>query len=127
MASGADMSARMTSLAFNIALMGFLLIEGVMSALRGGLDGATQGLRPFAEKIASGDLLAVEGHAALLSGVERPQEFVQSALANGFAWVMAYGAASALLLAVASLLVFAPGRKVARRVPATCQTCGGKV
>ncbi|MDR3016415.1 MAG: MFS transporter [Delftia acidovorans] len=128
MASGADMSARMTSLAFNIALMGFLLMEGVMSALRGGLDGATQeGLRRFAEKIASGDLLAVESHAALLSGVERPQEFVQSALATGFAWVLAYGAASALLLAVASLLVFAPGRTVARHVPAACQSCGGKV
>ena len=57
MASGIDMSARMISLAINIALMGFILIEAIASRLKGAfgatLDAAQ--LRALAERLASGD------------------------------------------------------------------------
>ncbi|MGL4287084.1 MAG: MFS transporter, partial [Phreatobacter sp.] len=54
MASGIDMSARMISLAVNIALMGVILVEGVLSHLRGALPAldAAQ-LRQLAERIAA--------------------------------------------------------------------------
>ena len=55
MASGADTSARMISLAFNIALMGFTLVEGIMAYLRNTLKASeSAGLRLFADKIAAG-------------------------------------------------------------------------
>lgn len=107
MASGADMSARMTSLAFNIALMGFILVEGVMAHLR---DVAqvpeSADLRLIAEKIAAGDITAMasSSHGTLLD------EAAQSALVAGFSWVLVYGAVSVFLLALGSFLIFAPGR-----------------
>ena len=109
MASGMDMSARMTSLAFNIALIGFILVEGTMASLRDTLkmqDGA--GLRLFAEKIiAAADPTA---QAALLAQSTVPGDAVHAALASGFGWVMSYGAGSAFLLSLGSLILFAPGR-----------------
>ncbi|GAB2900679.1 hypothetical protein GCM10027202_31140 [Microvirgula curvata] len=109
MASGVDMSARMTSLAFNIALIGFILVEDAMSSLRDTLkmqDGA--GLRLFAEKIiAAADPTA---QAALLAQSTVPGDAVHAALASGFGWVMSYGAGSAFLLSLGSLILFAPGR-----------------
>ena len=101
MASGIDMSARLITLAINIALMGFLLIEGILAYLRrAGLrdvDAAT--LRRAANQIASGasaaDVLPA-GQAAVAHG----------ALAHGFAWLMIYAGAGAWLLAAASFTTF---------------------
>jgi EmrB/QacA subfamily drug resistance transporter len=118
MASGADMSARMTSLAFNIAMMGLILVEGVIAGLGTALQGRDLDLRALAEKLASGDTQALAGQEAL------PRELVQAALSTGFGWVMAYGAASVLLLALASLWVFAPGRAaraLAAAAPGGCR------
>lgn len=123
MASGADMSARMTSLAFNIALMGFILVEGIMEFLRNTLEVPdSPGLRLFAEKIAAGDLTVLEQNAALLSHVSAPGEAINAALISGFGWVMTYGAVSAFLLALGSFLIFAP-RKATKPVdrPKPCQ------
>ncbi len=119
MASGADMSARMVSLTLNIAIMGFILLEGVLAALRNGLGAApgqdAAALRAMAEKIASGDVAAMPP-----AGLQPGQ--MAEALAAGFGAVTAYGAASAFVLALACLWVFAPGR--APR-PVACAQAGG--
>ena len=80
MASGIDMSARMVSLAVNIAVMGFILATGVAVHLKSALPSleATQ-LRPLAERIAAGDSVSLPGLTAPI---------VHEALANGFGWVM---------------------------------------
>jgi len=98
----------MTSLAFSIALMGLVLVEGVMAHLTQALsvsDGP--GLRLFAEKIAAGHLAALDGEA-LFSHVSQGAGALQTALLSGFGWVMAYGAGSAFVFAVISLLAFSP-------------------
>ena len=94
MASGLDMSARLISLAINIALMGLLLLRGVQAALEQLPVGAAQGadLRGLAERIAAGDVGA-DPAAAI-------------ALAQGFGDVTLYGGVSVCMLALASLLVF---------------------
>ena len=115
MASGADTSARMISLAFNIAVMGFILVQGIMAHLRETLGVAeTAELRHFAEKIAAGDVTVAQQNAGWLANVAAPQDAINAALVAGFGWVMVYGAISVFLLALASFLVFSPG-KAARR------------
>jgi EmrB/QacA subfamily drug resistance transporter len=99
MASGIDMSARMISLAINIAVMGFILFNGVFSHLTSSLPtsmGTTE-LRLFAERISAGD-------AALLPQI--PAETIHDALVAGFGGVMLYGAIGVWILAAASFLVF---------------------
>ena len=111
MASGADTSARMISLAFNIAVMGLVLVEGIMAQLQviGGMGGDGR-LRWFAERIASGDISVLQRHAVEMPGVAAPADVAREALVSGFGWVMLYGSASALALAFASYLVFSPER-----------------
>jgi EmrB/QacA subfamily drug resistance transporter len=109
MASGIDMSARMISLAINIAVMGLVLVEGVGSSLRAALPGdfsAVQ-LRSLAERIASGTaVLPDEGVSAAV---------IHQALTRGFGWVMLYGGIGVWLLATLSLVVFS--RKEATNSP----------
>jgi EmrB/QacA subfamily drug resistance transporter len=104
MASGIDMSARMISLAINIALMGFVLVEGVGSSLRAALPGdvGAAELRALAERIASGTAVPDEGVLAAIA---------HQALARGFGWVMLYGGIGVWLLAAFSFVAF--GRKEA--------------
>ena len=101
MASSTDISARMVSLSINIALMGFILVAGIQSALRqhvpAGMDAAA--LRAMAEGLSAG-----KGAGALPAGVAK------LALAQGFGAVMLYGGVAACLFAVASCLVFGAGR-----------------
>lgn len=100
MASGIDMSARMISLAINIALMGFVLVEGVGSSLRAALPGDADAaqLRSLAERIASG--------AALLPDEGVSAAIVHRALTQGFGWVLLYGGVGVWLLAALSFFVF---------------------
>jgi EmrB/QacA subfamily drug resistance transporter len=109
MASGIDMSARMISLAINIALMGLVLVEGVGSSLRAALPGdfsAVQ-LRSLAERIASGTtVLPDQGVSAAI---------IHQALTRGFGWVMLYGGIGVWLLAALSFVVF--GRKEVANPP----------
>ena len=104
MASGIDMSARMISLAINIALMGFLLVEGVRASLRAalpaGIDPAA--LRQLAQQVAAGTAIPPE------SGVSGA--VVHRALTDGFGWILLYGGIAVWLLALASYLVFGRGR-----------------
>ena len=105
MASGIDMSARLISLAINIALMGFILVEGIFSSLRDKLSATSNGiqLRLLAENLSGGTPEALgQGGAALAI----PTDVATSALTQGFGWVMLYGGISVWLLALVSLLVF---------------------
>lgn len=113
MASGIDMSARMISLAINIASMGLILVAGVFSYLKNALPESFDPLqlRVLAERVAAGNIAAVEQSfpaASSLSGTA-----VHAALAHGFGWVMMYGAVSAWVLAGISFIVF--GSRKARR------------
>lgn len=111
MASGIDMSARMVSLAVNIAIMGFILASGVAAHLRQTLPelDATQ-IRPLAEGISAGD-------SASIPGVTGP--IVREALATGFAWVTLYGGIGVWIMAVLSFLTFNAG---VSRKPRASQT-----
>ncbi|WP_370682386.1 MFS transporter [Comamonas sp. GB3 AK4-5] len=124
MASGADTSARMVSLALNIAIMGLVLVEGIMAYLRdvlGVRDAA--GLRLFAEKIAAGDLKVADAHPGLLlAQADAPQALAQAALVAGFGWVMVYGAVSVFLLAATSCWVFSSGKAAQCASDAACES-----
>lgn len=117
MASGIDISVRMISLTINIALMGLLLVQGVLSALRQQWPDAPDGaaLRLLAESLSAG---------SLASGTGIPAQAAHAALAQGFGDVMLYGAAAAALLALASLFAFGTHQ---RRRQATPQARGNNL
>ncbi|CDX51017.1 Transmembrane efflux protein [Mesorhizobium plurifarium] len=96
MASGIDMSARMISLAVNIAVMGFILASGVLAHLIAALpdlDGAR--LNQLAEAIAAGN-----------PAPGLPDKVAHDALANGFGWVMLYGGIGVWIMAAIGFAVF---------------------
>lgn len=101
MASGIDISARMISLAINIALMGFILVEGILSSLRNQLAGSLDDgkLRLLAEGLSA-------GHSGVSAGAAISLDVANAAMAQGFGWVMVYGAIAAWVLVVASFWVF---------------------
>jgi len=102
MASGIDMSARMISLAINIALMGFVLLEGVLkrlSAASGSFDAAR--LRHVAEQIGAGNVAFFDQSATGVSKALGP-----AALAGGFGDVMLYGAFGVRVLAALAFFTF---------------------
>ena len=113
MASGIDMSARLITLAINIALMGFLLIEGILSHLKRAAPGevAPTALRNIANQIAAGNLSSYGAPA-------------HDALVHGFHWVMLYGGIGAWVLAAASFVTFRSERR-ASTVPDRCATNSG--
>ena len=104
MASGIDMSARMISLAINIPVMGFLLIEGIRTSISAhapsDIDASL--LLSLAEKIASG---TVDVATTTLSDI-----VVHKALADGFGGIMLYGGISVWILAALSFVVFGRNR-----------------
>ncbi|MFJ1310801.1 MFS transporter [Agrobacterium sp. P15N1-A] len=108
MASGIDMSARMISLAINIPIMGFILVEGVRASLRANQPSGADvhELQSLAEKIAAGTA------GASARGVS--EELVHRALADGFGLVMLYAGISVWLLAAISFMIFGPARKPAQ-------------
>ncbi len=102
MASGIDMSARMISLAINIALMGFVLLAGVqkrVGAASSAFDAAQ--LRRAAEQIAAGNVSALDQSAPGASNA-----ICHVALAGGFGDVMLYGAIGVWVLAALSFFTF---------------------
>ncbi|MDR3444611.1 MULTISPECIES: MFS transporter [unclassified Dyella] len=94
MASGIDMSARMISLAINIALMGLILVAGTSAGLSRVMPGDAEVRHSVAVAMAGGQSVTLAPHV------------VHGALAQGFQWVMLYGGLSVWLLAGASLWVF---------------------
>ncbi len=97
MASGIDTSARLIALAINIAVMGFVLVEGVLAYLEQTLPASLEPaqLRNLAEGIASGRVTSFDQPAAIVHG----------ALTQGFGWVMLYGGLGMWLLALASFAI----------------------
>jgi EmrB/QacA subfamily drug resistance transporter len=112
MASGIDMSARMITLAINIAMMGLLLVKGVAHRLQdvfagasvaGSWDGA-------AGRIAAGELGAVQAVTGAALPANGVMEVSRAALVDGFGWLMVYGGGAVCGLAVVSYLIFSRGR-----------------
>lgn len=97
MASGMDMSVRMTSLAINIAVMGWILVQGISAGLRHALPESSDGsmLQAAAQAVAAGKQTL-------------PAATFHMALDHGFTWVLLYGVASVWVAALASVLVFKP-------------------
>lgn len=106
MASGIDMSARMISLAINIAVMGFILIAGISSSLRSALPESTvpAHLQHLAEKVAAGSVTPSDFPE--LSSLPASGSLLQAALIHGFALVMLYGGVCVWMLALLSFLIF---------------------
>ncbi|MFM9921775.1 MFS transporter [Variovorax sp. H27-G14] len=112
MASGMDMSARLITLAINIALMGFILLEGIHAQLRGALSASLDApqLRALAQKIAAGNFASLSDSFPALSQADPSGATVHAALVHGFGLVMLYGGVGVWLLAGLSWLVFGSGK-----------------
>ena len=122
MASGIDMSARLITLAINIALMGLILVAGIAAHLRGVFGAAIDAgqLRVLAGRIGAGDFSAAQalnlpGDAVAIS---------REALVQGFGWVLLYGGIGVWILAALSLTIFAPARAKAGATGAKAEACG---
>jgi EmrB/QacA subfamily drug resistance transporter len=115
MASGIDMSARLITLAINIAAMGLLLLESVQSYLQQHVVAGSSAaqLRQAAASIAAGNL---QQGAQQLAGTEAAGAMVQAALTHGFGVLMLYGGFGVWILAALSLVIF--GRKRTAPIPA---------
>ena len=115
MASGIDMSARLITLAINIAAMGFVLREGILAHLRGALAASVEParLQSAAEKIAAGDVVSLAQNLPELSLLDTPGAVVHAALVNGFGWVMLYGGLGVWVLAALSFAIFGRSANVA--------------
>lgn len=125
MASGIDMSARLISLAINIAVMGFILLKGVGAyltrALPSGFDAPS--LRSLAEKVAAGSLESVAQGNVALAAADPQGQIVHAALVHGFGWVMVYGVVGAWGLALMSGVAFGKGgRQDDTASPASART-----
>lgn len=106
MASGIDTSARLIALAINIAVMGFVLVEGVLAYLKSALPPALDAieLRSLAQGIAAGSVTSLDQFDA--SGT-----ILHAALTHGFGWVMLYGGIGVWILAALSFVIFSPAKK----------------
>lgn len=113
MASGIDMSARMITLAINIALMGAILVSGILFNLKASLPTTldTTLLGHLAEKIAAGDVEAVREGIPALALIDPFGSAVHAALIEGFGWVMLYGGAGVWVLAALSFVVSGSGSR----------------
>ncbi|PYF74750.1 MFS transporter [Pedobacter nutrimenti] len=115
MASGIDMSARLITLAINIALMGFILVEGIVAYLKTAMPaGVLQNLslHALAEKIASGSFSNLKHNFSQLAATDPSGTMVHAALLQGFDWVMLYGGIGVWVLALASFITFGKGKGV---------------
>ncbi|PAP99759.1 MFS transporter [Mesorhizobium mediterraneum] len=110
MASGIDISARLITLAINIAVLGLLLTQGIVSYLRDafGTTFDPNELQTLAEKIAAGNLDGLSQHSPKLATLDPSGTIVHAALVNGFGWVMLYSGIGVLVLAVISFIIFGP-------------------
>lgn len=119
MASGIDMSARMISLAINIALMGLILVEGVRASLKAALPATADAgvLRSIAESVAAGTAIAPDRNVCCA--------VVHQALTDGFGWVLLYGGVSVWVLAAVSFVIFG-ARLSPRAVNRTSPQCSAQ-
>lgn len=108
MASGIDISARLISLAINIAVMGLILLEAIQRSLPDTLAAALgdQQMRALASTVATGNLASLHQAYPVLSVQDPTGAIVHAALVKGFGWVMLYGGIGAWILAAISFLTF---------------------
>ncbi|MDR6782647.1 EmrB/QacA subfamily drug resistance transporter [Pedobacter africanus] len=103
MASGIDMSARLITLAINIALMGLVLSKGISTHLKATFTGSfssTQ-LQGITEKIAAGNM----------NGLGRES---QAALSYGFELLTLFSGIGVWILAILSFYLFKPNLRPAK-------------
>ncbi|WP_258590416.1 MFS transporter [Mesorhizobium sp. AR07] len=126
MASGIDISARLITLAINIAVLGLLLTRGIVSYLRDAFGTALvpNELHALAERIATGNLGSLA--QPKLATLDPSGAVVHAALVNGFGWVMLYCGIGVLALAVISFVIFGAKTIAPRegRGHASAQTAG---
>ncbi|ELY4677687.1 MFS transporter [Cronobacter turicensis] len=96
MASGMEFSARMISLAVNIAVMGFVLLSGVSAELVNSVN--VDSLASVANTIAAGNF-----NAELLGGVNVAT--AHDAFVNGISWVTLYGTLAPAILGLLARLI----------------------
>jgi EmrB/QacA subfamily drug resistance transporter len=111
MASGMDISARLISLAINIAVMGFVLVAGIVDHLQNALPNTVSAadLQTLAERIASGGSTeSLSQHFPVLTQADPTGSILHGALVEGFSWLMLYGGFSVWVLGAISFLIFAP-------------------
>lgn len=120
MASGIDMSARLITLAINIALMGFILLEGTLSYLKSVFARSfdPSRLRLLAEKIAAGNFASLPQTFPELTALDPAGTLVHDALIHGFGLIMLYGGAGVWVLAVISFLIFGPRKRLSEATAA---------
>lgn len=133
MASGIDMSARMITLAINIALMGAVLVGGILYHLKTSVPASLDmgELGRLAEKIAAGDAEAIRAGIPALARVDPTGSMVHAALMQGFGWVMLYGGAGVWVLAALSFVISGSASRrpnISRTPPAAqraarCDSC----
>jgi hypothetical protein len=113
MASGIDMSARLITLAVNIAMMGFILLEGVLSYLTRVLPASADHgqLRLLAEKLAAGDMALLGQGSPALAAMDPQGAIAHASLVHGFGLVMLYGGVGAWVLALLSVFTFGSGAR----------------
>lgn len=111
MASGIDTSARLIALAINIAVMGFVLVEGVLAHLRSALPSALDAieLRSLAQGIAAGSVTSLD--QKLPGALDASGTILHAALTHGFGWAMLYGGIGVWILAALSFVIFSPAKK----------------
>ncbi|MFD1971856.1 MFS transporter [Trinickia caryophylli] len=112
MASGMDISARLISLAINIAVMGFVLVAGIVDHLKNALPTAFSAvdLQTLAERIAAGSAGSLAERFPALAHADPTGAIMHGALVQGFSWLMLYGGFGVWILGAISLLIFAPQR-----------------
>jgi Na+/melibiose symporter-like transporter len=108
MASGMDVSARLITLALNIAVMGLVLVAGLEASLQAsqGASADAGPLRTVAEQLASGNLAGALQAVPASAGQSVDTHMLQGALTQGFGWVMLYGGMAAWITAALSWVVF---------------------
>lgn len=111
MASGIDTSARLIALAINIAVMGLVLVEGVLAHLRSALPASLDAieLRSLAQGIASGSVTSLA--QKIPAAPDAAGALLHGALTHGFGWVMLYGGIGVWILAALSFVIFSPAKK----------------
>ncbi|HQC94608.1 MAG TPA: MFS transporter [Aquabacterium sp.] len=119
MASGMDASARLITLALNIAAMGGVLVVGIASALPTALGQGVPSaqLRSMAEQLAGGNLAGVQQQLSALAGADAAGVALQASVTQGFGVVMLYGGIAAWLTAAASWAVL---RRASAREADSC-------
>ncbi|SDR40426.1 drug resistance transporter, EmrB/QacA subfamily [Paraburkholderia fungorum] len=129
MASGIDMSARMITLAINIALMGAILVGGILFHLKANLPSTFDAaqLGGLAQKIAAGNVGGIGTEMPGLARIDPSGEIVHAALMRGFGWVMLYGGIGVAVLAALSFAISGgSSRRLNKAQPqqaARCDSC----